>query len=177
MPIRLIKAALITTAAFLIVTSFAWAGPEDDVDRFFWARVVQVKDGDTITVVRRNDNLDMVTVRLFGVDAPESDQPYGKQATRALTRLIHKKIVLVEIKKKADRYGRVVGVVKHEGNDVGRELLESGWAWVDPRFSKQDRLGRGYWASVRRAEKAKIGLWGDDDPLPPWKWRGRGEDE
>lgn len=147
---------------FCIIMQLSATSSADELNgNFFWARAVEVSDEDTITVVRRNDNLDMVVVRLFGIDAPENGQAHGKKVARELTRRVNKKIVLVEMKQKRDRYGRVVGVAKHEGKDVGQEMLAAGYAWVDPRFSKQDRLGRKYWATVRQAEKGRIGLWQD----------------
>jgi len=49
-------------------------GPRQD----FTGTVVEVTDGDTYTVDRTDGGT--VTVRLWGVDAPEPDQPYGTVA-------------------------------------------------------------------------------------------------
>ena len=40
--------------------------------------VLEVTDGDTVTVARGRGQ---VTVRLFGIDAPEGTQPYGAEST------------------------------------------------------------------------------------------------
>lgn len=168
--IYLSKAAL-TTAAFLILTAAAWAGPKEDSDRFFWGRVVQVQDGDTITVVRNNEDLDLIVIRLYNIDAPEGDQPYGKQAANKLRRLINKNIIQVEIMQKSDRYGRIVGIVKQDGKDVGRVMAESGLAWVEPRYCKRKKLCNGYWAAARRAQNGQDGLWKSKKAEPPWEWR------
>jgi endonuclease YncB( thermonuclease family) len=40
-------------------------------------RVTHVRDGDTIELGQR-------VIRLQGIDAPESDQPHGDEASRAL---------------------------------------------------------------------------------------------
>ncbi|MGW8271111.1 MAG: thermonuclease family protein, partial [Burkholderiales bacterium] len=66
-------------------------------------RVVAVADGDTITVLdaaRRRSR-----VRLAGIDAPESRQPFGAAAKRSLSALVFGADVEVEYRKR-DRYGR-----------------------------------------------------------------------
>ena len=171
MPTSIIKASLTLTAAFLILTASAWAEPHDTLDRYFWARVVHVADGDTIEVVKQGDKLEMVKVRLYGLDAPEDGQAFGKRAGRELKRLVHKKIVMVEVMQKRDKYGRVVGIVRTQaGVDVGRELAKAGYMWVDSRFCKPSRVCRGYWVAVREAQRDKLGLW-KELAMPPWKWR------
>ena len=155
-----------------LITFASQTEMEADLDRFFWARVVSVPDGDTIEAVRRNTNLDIVKIRLYGLDAPEDGQPYGQKSARALRKMVDKKIISVEIIQMRDRYGRIVGLVRHEGQDVGRALAESGLVWVDPRFCKRNRPCRGYWAAVRQAQKNKTGLW-REPATPPWEWRQR----
>ena len=160
---------LLLIPVFLFLATPAWAV---EVGERFQARVVEVKDGDTIVVVRGNDTLDLITIRLYGIDAPEDGQPYGKQAARALRKMVGKKVVEVEVMQKRDRYKRVVGVVRHKGEDVGRKLLADGWAWVDYRHCKPSRLCRGYWVEVRRAQqKGSEGLWKSALSVPPWEWR------
>lgn len=151
----------------------ALAEPPAEPDRFFWARVVKVSDGDTMTAVRRNDNLDMVTVRLYGLDAPESGQAFGKRSANELRKMIYKKIVQVEIMQKRDRYGRIVGIVRHDGKDVGREMAEAGLTWVYPRYCQRKSLCNGYWAAARRAQKTKTGMW-VEWATAPWDWREAG---
>ena len=63
--------------------------------------IVEVTDGDTV-VTSEGDR-----IRLWGIDAPEMNQPYGKEATIALTGLIHEKKLFAEIID-TDRYGRQV---------------------------------------------------------------------
>ena len=77
-------------------------------------------DGDTIRVSRR-------TIRLSGLDAPELDQVakhedgyWYKQGLRVkseLIRVIGGKHVQVQVEG-TDKYGRVVGTVLYEDNDV-----------------------------------------------------------
>lgn len=169
---HVIKAAFALAAAFLICSVSAWASPLDGDATIFWARVVHVADGDTIEVVRQGEQMEMLKIRLYGVDAPENGQARGKRAGQYLRKMIHKKIVTVEVKQKRDRYGRIVGIVKTEnGQDVAKDLAKSGYVWVDPRFCKSSRVCRGYWVGVRRAQQTKAGLWRDKEPVPSWEWR------
>ena len=57
-------------------------------------RCLKVSDGDTIHVV--TDGNAKYKVRLDRIDAPESDQPYGKESTAYLSSLIRGKTVRVE---------------------------------------------------------------------------------
>jgi endonuclease YncB( thermonuclease family) len=66
-------------------------------------RVKRIVDGDTVHMK------DGTKVRLHGIDTPERDQPYGKQATRNLDKLIGRTVFVVE--KDTDRYGRLVGTL------------------------------------------------------------------
>ena len=56
-----------------------WAHAADP----FTGRVVAVHDGDTITIERASG--ERVRVRLWGVDCPEGDQPWGSDAERRHT--------------------------------------------------------------------------------------------
>lgn len=76
----------------------------------FNVKVTDVTDGDTFDA-RRSDG-QTITVRLFGVDAPESDQP-GQKATAAVKRYIGGKNVRL-IVEDTDRYGRTIGTVEVE---------------------------------------------------------------
>ena len=69
--------------------------------------MIGVTDGDTIKVlVNRN----AVTVRLEGIDAPESGQSFGSKAKEALAKMVAGKTVTVR-KTGTDKYGRTLGIV------------------------------------------------------------------
>lgn len=129
-------------------------------------RVVEVKDGDTCVVSTPNARL---TVRLWGVDAPESEQPYGPYATEAAQRVVRGEACRVVVKD-SDRYGRIVGRVvttEDEELDLGRCLARSGYAWYSRRYDTSDILEE----CERRAREEEAGLWRQADPTPPWEWR------
>jgi endonuclease YncB( thermonuclease family) len=70
--------------------------------------VVDVADGDTITVL--DSNKDQHKVRIAGIVAPEKGQPFGTASRKRLSELLGRKEVRVEFQK-YDRYGRIVGKV------------------------------------------------------------------
>ena len=126
-------------------------------------RVKRIVDGDTVHL------RDGTKVRLHGIDTPERDQPYGKQATRNLDKLIGRTVFVVE--RDTDRYGRLVGTLyTPEGVTVNLEMVCNGSAWWYSRYAKNNRA----MASCQdEAKEAGLGLWADDDPMPPWEWRRR----
>ena len=126
-----------------------------------WVKVDRVVDGDTIVL------MDKTRVRLHGIDTPERDQPYGKQATRALDGLIKTKVFVEE--KDTDRYGRLVGVLyTAEGLNVNLEMVCNGHAWWYERYARFDSDLEDCQES---AQEARLGLWADENPMAPWEWR------
>ena len=60
-------------------------------------RVVSVADGDTITVEPINGG-DRIKVRLYGIDCPEMNQPFGQAGKTFVSRLVLYKTVDLDIK-------------------------------------------------------------------------------
>jgi endonuclease YncB( thermonuclease family) len=135
-----------------------------------YGRVVGVSDGDTITVL----DAEQVThkIRLSGIDAPEKAQPFGDRAKQQLSDWVYQATVRV-IHDKTDRYGRIVGKVTLNGEDVNIQMIHAGLAWHYKAYEhEQPALDRvTYPAAELNARRKAIGLWGDADPVPPWGWR------
>ncbi len=131
--------------------------------------VYQVLDGDSIRVRRGKTS---VEVRLYGVDAPEYDQPYGSAARKYVTAQIQGKRVTVT-PKDTDHYGRTVAWVEGNGKSVNEGLVQNGYAWVYTRYCidkiRCNTLKKLEW----KARRAGRGLWGPGDQIPPWKWKRR----
>lgn len=126
-------------------------------------KVVSIHDGDTITVLQ---NKQQIKVRLFGIDAPELKQPYGKKSKQFLANLIAGKVVEVEPKGK-DRYKRTLGIIHFKGQDINAQMALSGYAWAYVKYS------RIYVDQEKLARENKRGLWQSSNPTPPWVWRKR----
>lgn len=132
------------------------------------ARVVRIVDGDTVKV-RVDGSRD--TVRLIGIDTPESVKPdtpvecFAKEAARETRRLLDRERVRLVLDREArDRYGRLLAYV-YRGRDnrlVNARLLQGGYARTleirpNTRFAARfraiedeaRRAGRGFWSACR----------------------------
>lgn len=131
-------------------------------------RVVGIADGDTLTIRTRTGGEE--TIRLLYIDAPEHDQPWGREARRSLQELVRIERVRVESRGR-DRYGRTLGHLRRtaDGLDVNLELVRRGHAWANARGAMRPR----YDAAEREARAARRGLWQDPNPVSPYSWRHR----
>ena len=127
-------------------------------------RCTKVSDGDTIHVV--TDGNEKFKVRLDRIDAPEKDQPYGKESTAYLSSLIRGKTVRVEWVKK-DQYGRALGIVFLDKTDVNLKMVETGNAHHYSYFDKTPA----YSAAESAAKEKKLGLWASENVVSPYEWR------
>lgn len=133
-------------------------------------RVVGVADGDTITVLDA-DNVQH-KIRLAGIDAPEKKQAFGNRSKESLSELAYDKTVTVETDKR-DKYGRQVGKVVVNGQDVNLVQIERGMGWWYRQYQREQSPNdrKLYEAAENAAKAGKRGLWRDADPVPPWEYR------
>ena len=87
--------------------------------------VEYVTDGDTINV-KSEDKI--YVIRLYGIDAPEKNQPYGNKITTFLKDKLESKQVTINFSSK-DRYGRIIGKVYYDGIFINELLIKIGGAW------------------------------------------------
>jgi len=135
-------------------------------DDVFSADVVKVIDGDTLEVRCHGRHL---RVRLFGIDAPEWQQDFSRQAKEFTRQRVEGQ--RVELRPKDwDKYGRLVAVVYIEGNSLNEELLREGLAWVHIYYCNEPFCRK--WRQLEKEARAeRRGLWKQDNPEPPWKWK------
>ena len=87
-----------------------------------------VIDGDTLVIQKTQ-------IRLFGVDAPEMNHPYGKKAKWALVSLCKGQTVRAELTEQ-DAHGRTVARCSlRDGRDLSAEMVKLGLAIDWPKFS------------------------------------------
>ncbi len=134
-------------------------------------KVIRVADGDTLTILIEPIKLDM-PVRLSGIDAPEKGMPFGQVSKTSLSDLAFGKLATV-IWGKKDKYGRIVGKVLIDGQDVNLEQVNRGLAWHFKEYQDEQSVEeREAYAKAEIAASARhLGLWQDKDPVPPWAWR------
>ena len=122
-------------------------------------KVVKITDGDTLVVLDADNT--QHKIRLSGIDAPESNQPFGKRSKEALSALVAGQRVEVDWHKH-DRYGRIVGKVIAQGKDVNLDQVRTGMAWWYRKYANEQSLvDQGIYAAAEaKARVTGVGLWG-----------------
>lgn len=123
------------------------------------ARPISCNDGDTCRV--RTETGQSLTVRLGGIDAPESDQEYGKEAAVFLESLIRNQDV--EIECNGTSFSRQTCVVYKGNLNSNEEMVRSGLAWDYPRHS-----GGRYAPYEIQARQERRGLWAGEKIESPY---------
>lgn len=142
--------------------------------------VSKVSDGDTINV--QDDLGTKVKVRLYGIDAPETEksnkktghvskhgQPYGEEAWKALEGKVYRKRVKLEVMD-IDRYRRLVSLVWLDRRNINKEMVTEGWAWAYREYLDTPYASE-FIGLEDKAKVGKLGLWQQYNPQPPWDFR------
>lgn len=131
----------------------------------FYGPLVRVRDGDSFEAKVQGVAMEF---RLAETDAPEWDQPYGREAARALESLLrNRELVLVPVD--TDAYGRTVVFVWIDSLCVNKEMVRRGAAWFYDQYAYSAALH----AVETAARDAKAGLWALplEQRMEPWVWR------
>jgi endonuclease YncB( thermonuclease family) len=128
--------------------------------------VVGVSDGDTMTV-RCEAPTGTLRIRLHAIDAPETGQAFGQKSKATLAAHCFGQRVSVE-RQDVDRYGRIVASVTCSGQDAAALQVRQGMAWVYRRYAPADSP---LFGEEQGARAARLGLWSEASPTPPWQWR------
>ncbi|MEZ3163293.1 thermonuclease family protein [Halorubrum sp. RMP-47] len=155
--------------------------PNDPADTAWTGTVVRVVDGDTMEVEFPNGEVD--TVRLLGVDAPETNvestspaefegipetdagrvhlRAWGIEASAfAESELAGEEVTVVTGGDRRGGYGRLLAVLYVDGEEFNERLLSGGYARLyDTEFAKRDA----YAAAEADARERGVGLWGFDE--------------
>ncbi len=153
----------VIVAAFLLL-----AAPRAFADTLT-GKVVKVADGDTVTIL---DNNTQHKIRLQDIDAPERKQPFGNASRKHLATLVAGQEITVKWENR-DRYGRIVGFVILDGQDVNLAQVKTGMAWFYRYYQKElSAENRKLYAQAEDEARAnKKGLWQDKNLMPPWEHR------
>ena len=148
---------LIVALAFPLPV-YAWPGT-----------VLDVHDGDTMTVAPMGDVRTPLKIRLYGIDAPELEQKGGPQSRDHLLALVQPGQNVEVIPMSVDQYSRTVALIATD-RVLNADMLEAGQAWAYPQYCKA-AFCKGWQKREREAKAARLGLWSRKNPTPPWKWR------
>ena len=105
-------------------------------------------------------------LRLTEIDAPERDQPFGRQSKVFLRELLKDGEFDANIDGK-DQYDRYLARLYDNGIDINRKMVNEGMAWVYD-FYVTDKT---FYNNQKLAQTKKKGIWSKRYPVPPWKWR------
>ena len=142
-------------------------GSTDDNETSVGYLVVSVVDGDTIKV-----DIDgtVTTVRLLGVDTPETVHPsqpvecFGQEASSRAKELLEGTQVRLEIdatQGNEDRYGRLLRYVfLSDGTHVNKQLISEGYAY-EYTYSTPYQYQVEFKQVQAEAQSSKQGLWAD----------------
>lgn len=139
------------------------------------ARIISVVDGDTLKVRAYRARRTRYTVRLIGIDTPETRKPGtpvecgGPEATasmRALARRGARVILKTDpTQDTTDRYGRLLAYVYRGRRQLNVTQVSKGWSsayvYRGKRFQQYSRFERAE-RSARRADRGVWGLCGGD---------------
>lgn len=141
--------------------------PQQNLGKELTGKVSKVIDGDTIELLAKENPYNHITklkIRLYGIDALELKQAYGKEAKEYLSALILKQEVSLIIENK-DKYDRFVGTIFLKGQDINKEMVKNGYAHAYESFSNK------YLTEQADAKKFKLGLWQDERVMSPSEFR------
>lgn len=149
---------------------------------------IRVIDGDTI---KARYDARWITLRLHGIDAPELEQTarvsdggifsrfappvaLGKLAATELTQILEERLATAPLSHRTvtariierDRYGRAVALLAAPGcEDIGRELVDRGWAVAYRKYG-----GMRYTRYEAHARVNRLGMWAYEF-IEPAQWR------
>ncbi len=129
----------------------------------FALEITYFYDGDTVKI--KNGSYEY-KLRLTDIDAPERNQTYGLKSRRALMQFCKNAEVKVYISG-TDKYGRKLGKLLCNQQDVSMHMVKNGHAWFNRRYSMDYMLA----LLEDEARKNKLGLWNAKQQTPPWVWR------
>ena len=121
----------------------------------------EIIDGDSLSVSG-------ISVRLFGIDAPEGKQTCnrsgtawrcGEEAATQLRNLIGGNPIECR-GRDIDTYGRTLAVCSVAGIEINRAMVEAGWATAFRKYSQD------YVVEETRAKAAHRGIWASEFQLP-----------
>ncbi|MYD46722.1 MAG: hypothetical protein F4W92_10245 [Gammaproteobacteria bacterium] len=141
--------------------------------------VTEIIDGDTFKYCPTKDDPcsedEWVEVDLWGVDAPElipEEQFFSKKASQYLVDELLKETVVLE-QMDTDAAGKPmvkVLIVNHPNSNFNVHLLMEGHGWTTTTDEDDVTDVVSYREAEKFAQKRKLGLWREVEPVAPWDW-------
>jgi hypothetical protein len=111
--------------------------------------IQRIIDGDTLEIENN------IKLRLKGINTPEENEPYSKQATAFLQKLENKTVLLEN--HGTDKYNRILAYIFHNKESVNEQIVSLGLAHV--YYYETDK----HYESLKKAESIArekgLGIW------------------
>lgn len=166
--------------ALLIILFFSNSGNAQI--RTLTGTVTKVIDGDSIHITTTEQT--KLKVRLYGIDAPETDridhhtgqvnkpgQPHGEESWKALESKIMGKKVRMDVLD-IDKYKRLVGMVWLDDRNIDLEMVREGYAEAFIEYLKPPYRSQ-FLEAEKEARSHKRGIWSLSDYERPRDFRKR----
>lgn len=124
-------------------------------------KIIQVIDGDSLKIIKNGQKAEC---RLLGIDTPEFDQKWGREAKKYVSKHYLNKKVDISITGK-DKYHRFLIIVHTKTGSLNEELVKLGLAWIYP---KPCQLSQKLHIAQNEAKLFKKYIWSDNKSIAPW---------
>ncbi len=162
------RLAFFILIAFLSIPPFVTLSYGQSIIRTVNGTVTKVSDGDTVNLETPEQTI--LKVRLYGIDAPETEkvnnrtsaisktgQPYGEEAKNALEKKVMGKKVKLDILD-IDKYRRMVGIIYIEDRNINLEMVREGYAEAYIEYLKVP-YRKEFLEAEKEARSDKKGIW------------------
>jgi len=123
--------------------------------------VASITDGDTIDVIHREGTIG--TVRLIGINTPESNECFASEAAAALAALtpVGATVGMTVDVSDVDQYGRLLRYLWLGAMSVNEEMVRRG-AGISRRYQPDTAMADRLEAAQLEAQESQLGLWAPD---------------
>ncbi|MAG20467.1 hypothetical protein CL618_03480 [archaeon] len=122
--------------------------------------VVKVTDGDTLDITNQE------TIRLSGINTPETGECYYQEAKDALTELtLDKDIFLEKDKTNRGKYGRLLRYIYINDLLINSYLVENGYARVYDKYAYDTKRYEELKEKEKIAISKNLGVWSCDNKI------------
>lgn len=121
--------------ALILLQGIALAKDVNDEHLYTYkADIISIYDGDTVTaIVDLGFNTHTKqSIRLYGIDAPEVKGETRGEGLKSrdwlITKILNKSVIIKTIKDKKGKYGRYLGILYLNGENINDSLVSNGYA-------------------------------------------------
>jgi len=137
----------------------------------------KVTDGDSFKQISESNDQQNLSYELAYLDAPEREQPYGREAKQYLKDvLLDSRLKIVTLPDDNSAKKQVELFIN--GQSVNLAMVSEGFAWASLQIPDKT-IGHKYIDAQKRAVENLQGIWslGHGLMIAPWQWRDQGQEK